>query len=340
MRIREAALALRPRVKNVFDLISAGPYLQRLGGFLRDYAVQLDPERQRLNDEANRLREEAESLRKAAGDTRFPGGHYYSPLPSLAEVRERESKLFGPPPRTLPGIDLNEQGQLDLLEAFKRFTPECPFGGEQNPRLRSTFRNDMYCATEGSVIYYMMQHFQPKRIIEIGSGYSTCFTLDINELFFRNQVECTCIEPEPERLFSMIRPEDRANVHVLESRLQEIPLARFADLHANDVLFIDSTHVSKIGSDVNYILFEILPSLRKGVVIHMHDIFYPFEYPRDWLYQGFAWNEAYALRSFLQYNHEFRIIFFHDFLLRFHRERLLASFPMLSWGQNIWLTRE
>jgi len=197
----------------------------------------------------------------------------------------------------------------------------------------------MYCGTEGSVIYFMMRHFKPRRIIEIGSGYSSCFTLDVNELFFDYEVKCTFIEPFPERLHSLIRIGDIDRVEIIESRLQEVNFERFSELQAGDILFIDSTHISKINSDVNYILFRILPHLKQGVVIHFHDIFYPFEYPKEWIYEGYAWNEAYTLRAFLQYNYAFQIIFFHDFQLRFRREELLRDFPSLGWGQNIWLKK-
>ena len=109
----------------------------------------------------------------------------------------------------------------------------------------------------------------------------------------------------------------------------------------NDILFIDSTHVSKLGSDVNRIFFEILPTLQPGVLIHFHDIFWPFEYPSDWVKKGFAWNEAYILRAFLEFNDSFEIIFFASFLHTHHHAWFQENMPLWlkNSGGNIWLRR-
>ena len=115
----------------------------------------------------------------------------------------------------------------------------------------------------------------------------------------------------------------------------------FATLEENDILFIDSTHVAKIGSDVNYLFFEVLPRLRAGVYVHVHDIFHPFEYPRAWIYEGRAWTEAYMLRAFLTFNTAFEIVLFNTFLERFHRERFAHKMPLClrNEGGSIWLRR-
>jgi hypothetical protein len=114
---------------------------------------------------------------------------------------------------------------------------------------------------------------------------------------------------------------------VMPSRLQEVELEEFDSLQENDILFIDSTHVSKINSDVNRIFFVILPRIAPGVHIHFHDIFYPFEYPREWIYEGRAWNEAYLLHAFLQYNSAFRITLMNTFLERFHQQFFQDEMP-------------
>ena len=112
--------------------------------------------------------------------------------------------------------------------------------------------------------------------------------------------------------------------------------------NANDLLFIDSTHVAKTGSDVNTIFFDILPSLAAGVCVHFHDIYYPFEYPKEWVRQGRAWNEAYMLRAFLQYNPTFRICFFNSYIAAFHRHLLKESmYPYaLQPGSSLWLRKD
>jgi hypothetical protein len=104
---------------------------------------------------------------------------------------------------------------------------------------------------------------------------------------------------------------------------------------------VDSTHVLKTRSDVNYILFEILPGFAPGVYVHYHDVYYPFEYTREWVYAGRAWNEVYALRAFLQYNTVFEIVYFNSFFATFHRERLRAAMPLCAMhpGSSLWLRK-
>ncbi len=108
-----------------------------------------------------------------------------------------------------------------------------------------------------------------------------------------------------------MRPADLRH-RLIEQRLQDVPLSEFQDLRENDVLFVDSTHVAKLGSDVLRIFFEILPGLAPGVYVHVHDIFWPFEYPEPWIAEGRAWTETYLLRAFLQFNSAFRIVLFSD----------------------------
>lgn len=129
---------------------------------------------------------------------------------------------------------------------------------------------------------------------------------------------------------------------LIQAPLQTVPLERFALLEQGDVLFVDSTHVAKTGSDVNYLFFEIFPRLNKGVMVHIHDIFYPFDYPAEWIeVEGRSWNEAFVLRAFLQFNDAFEIVFFNHFAsLAFHEEmsRILPDF-MRNSGGSIWLRK-
>src|SRR5262249_1522191 len=138
-------------------------------------------------------------------------------------------------------------------------------------------------------------------------------------------------------------------ITVLPRNVQEVAPAVFEELERGDILFIDSSHVSKTYSDVNYLFFEILPRLRSGVYVHLHDVFYPFEYPKEWVYQGRGWNEAYLARAFLQYNDAFEIQLFNSFLERFHRDRLSRTMPLCTRyvdanmvatsAQSLWLKK-
>ena len=272
----------------------------------------------------------------------FPPGHFYSPIPAIDDLERDKSRIFGPPPRELPGIELDEPGQLALLQIFsEQYYPDMPFDENPSGGLRYGFANTAYAHTDAIFLHCMIRHARPKRIIEVGSGYSSCVTLDTNERFFGGSIECTFIEPYPKLLKSLLKPEDAERIKVIGTRVQDVDLTAFEALTANDILFIDSTHVSKTGSDVNYLFFEVLPRLKPGVLVHLHDIFYPFEYPERWVLQGRAWSEAYLLRAFLQFNREFRVVLFANYIVTFHRALLLKMLPKCAgnFGGNIWMRR-
>lgn len=270
-----------------------------------------------------------------------PPGHFYSPIPNLDDVRANESAIFGNIPEVIPGIDLAETSQLQLLEEFKTYYAELPFPTRHTPPLRYFFENPAYSYSDAITLYCMIRHAQPRRIVEIGSGYSSCAMLDTNELFFSGGIKTTFIEPYPELLLSLIKPSDQKSITLMANRLQEVDAEVFQSLEANDILFVDSTHVCRINSDVNRILLEILPSLKSGVYVHFHDIFYPFEYPKEWVYEGRAWNEAYALRAFLQFNSAFRIVFFNTYLNHFHSSFYEKHMPLClkNTGGSLWIQR-
>ncbi|MBM4145209.1 MAG: class I SAM-dependent methyltransferase, partial [Nitrospira sp.] len=201
--------------------------------------------------------------------------------------------------------------------------------------------NPAYLYSDAIILYCMIRHTQPKKIIEVGSGYSSCVMLDTNDIFFKSTISCTFIDPYPDLLLSLIHDTDKDNIEIIPQKLQDVPINTFSDLSDNDILFIDSTHMVKTGSDVNFIFFEILPHLKKGVYIHFHDIFYPFEYPKEWVYEGRAWNEAYFMRAFLQYNNEFKIQFFNTFLEHFFRGKFMNEMPLClkNLGGSIWIRK-
>jgi hypothetical protein len=152
----------------------------------------------------------------------------------------------------------------------------------------------------------------------------------------------TFIDPYPALLISLVMERDKNRINLVPSRLQDVDLDTFEKLQANDILFIDSTHISKINSDVNRIFFDILPKLSSGVHVHFHDIFFPFEYPKDWIYKGIAWNEAYMLRAFLQYNSDFSIVLMNTFMEHFHEPFFQEKMPLClkNTGGSIWIRKE
>ena len=151
----------------------------------------------------------------------------------------------------------------------------------------------------------------------------------------------TFIEPFPDRLRSLLRPQDLDFVELHQCLVQDIDPSIFSTLSEGDILFIDSSHISKIGSDVNWLIFRILPLLKRGTVIHFHDILFPFEYPREWIFEGRFWNEAYILKAFLMYNSGFEMLLFNDYLAKTQRQFLDEIDPRLSAaGGSLWLRKK
>lgn len=272
-----------------------------------------------------------------------PPGHFYSPIPSLAEVAGDAARIFAAP-RHLPGIAIDDEAQLRLLAELAPAHADMPFADQPVEGLRYHFDNANFRHGDGIALHAMIRRFRPRRIVEVGSGFSSCVILDTLERFPSGAVECTFIEPHAQlvRRLTSAGPAGGPAFRIIERRVQDAPPEVFAALAAGDILFIDSSHVSKIGSDVNHLLFEVLPTLAEGVLVHLHDIFWPFEYPRSWIEEGRAWNEAYLVRAFLQHNRTFEVLLFNDHLARFHREALGRAWPraLADTGGSLWLRRK
>ncbi|MDQ3777149.1 MAG: class I SAM-dependent methyltransferase [Pseudomonadota bacterium] len=241
----------------------------------------------------------------------------------------------------VPGVELNARSQQALLRTLRPYYADQPFSAQAATGLRYYFENDFFSYADGIFLYSLLRHLRPRRFVEIGSGYSSALALDVNDLFLHGRTQMTFIEPNAQRLLSLLRPEDRARTRLHEKLVQDVPLSVFAEVKRGDVLFVDSSHVVAFGSDVNWILFEILPRLPSGVYVHFHDIFYPFEYPDLWIKQGRGWNEVYMLRAFLQYNRDFEIMLFAHYLGQTQRDFLAAHMPVClsNAGGSLWLRR-
>jgi predicted O-methyltransferase YrrM len=258
-----------------------------------------------------------------------PPGHFYSPIPDIREIRLNSAAIFDRSVREIPGVELNDETQLSIARKFSDLYSDMPFTERKADGRRYYLDNDFFSYGDGISLYSMIRLFSPKRIIEIGSGFSSALMLDVDEIFFKNQLEFTFIEPYPDRLHSLITNKDKQRSRILEKSVQQVPPAIFRSLRENDILFIDSSHVAKTHSDVLHILFNILPLLRKEVLIHFHDILWPFEYPRIWLEHGRAWNEAYFIRAFMQYNKSFEILYFNSFMEFHHKDLLTINMPLM-----------
>jgi predicted O-methyltransferase YrrM len=306
------------------------------------------PAYQRLEKENAQLRTQAADLqaglereraRQAEWSRFFPPGHFYSPLPSRDEIAEAYARGgFGPP---FPAVDLNEAGQFARLERFATYYPEQPFPEQPAEGRRFHLDNPSYGHFDAIMLYGMLREARPRRIIEVGSGFSSAAMLDLNEQLLGRTVEFTFIDPDMTRLRSLLRLEDTTHCRLIERRVQEVPLETFAALGENDVLFIDSSHVSKIGSDVNRLFFDVLPALAPGVLIHIHDVAGHFDYPREWLDEGRAWNEQYLLRAFLMNNAAYRIELFTGWLFNTRHDFIRERMPLCArgGGGQMWLRK-
>jgi hypothetical protein len=186
----------------------------------------------------------------------------------------------------------------------------------------------------------MVRHFQPRRIIEVGSGFSS---LVLGQAASKNKSSALiCVDPFPHEL---IRKSNTipALQSLIETKVQDVDVEFFSQLESGDILFIDSSHTVKIGGDVNYLFLEVLPRLKAGVIVHVHDIFFPFEYRRDWMLEEFRfWTEQYLLQAFLIFNSEFEVLMANSYLNHYYPSDLKAAFPDLRrWiGGSFWMRRQ
>jgi predicted O-methyltransferase YrrM len=321
----------------------------RLNGEVVDLRGQLaaaqaesgDRERELENvtQEARELRGAIVALTAAEPAYRlFPEGHFYSPIPDLPDVRARAAEIFDRS-GDVRGMEIDVGRQLDLLSDLEPALRRWPHG---EPRARTGLRyrpdNGFFGWTDAQVWYALLATRRPRKVVEVGSGWSTALLLDTcDEEDLPTRV--TAIEPYPDRLRSVMRDGDDQRVTLIESRVQEVPAEDLADLEPGDVLFVDSTHVAKVGSDVVRLVFEVFPRLPPGVLVHVHDIAYPFEYPIEWIEEGRAWNEAYLLRAFLMNNPSWRVVLWPSLLWLRAPERIRAALhpDSLVDGGSLWL---
>lgn len=265
----------------------------------------------------------------------YPPGHYYNPFPQKEEIKNNESTIFNKEVSVIGGIDLNTNYQLDLLSKLSEQYKKINFPEQLAEGYRYFYQNQFFSYSDAISLSTLMLHFKPKRIIEVGSGYSSAVMLDINQQFLNNATELIFIEPYPEERLNQLVQETN-NFQLRKEFIQDIPLSFYDQLEENDILFIDSSHVSKTYSDVNHILFNILPRLKKGVIVHFHDVFYPFEYPKEWIYNDRGWNEAYILRAFLQFNTSFSIELFTSYLESTHKSWYENHMPLCLKNHEVW----
>lgn len=251
--------------------------------------------------------------------------HFYWPVP---DTRELDSTFFARRSE-LPGVDMNPTGQLAFLAKV------CMFRDEYARIPRDRIANGAFEAVDAEVLYSVVRAYRPKRVLEVGAGNSTWFTQ--LALSRNGGGELTTVDPYPQEWLHSTR------ARLLQRRAQDIPLDEFLALEENDLLFVDSSHVLKSGSDVQFLYLEVVPRLRAGVLVHFHDIFLPAEYPERWVKDELRfWNEQYLLQAFLAFNSAFEVLWSASWMHVHHPERLAEAFPTYApgvWPASLWVRR-
>lgn len=247
--------------------------------------------------------------------------HYYEPLFNPKHLRYSLRKE-----RFLPGIDLNEDEQLSILKKFNYNDELLKFPINKTNNVREYCYNvGAFLSGDAEYLYNMIRLFKPKIIIEIGSGNSTLMARNaINKNTSESPeqyCEHICIEPYEQLWLEEI------GIKVIRKKVEDIGIEIFKQLKENDILFIDSSHIIRPQGDVLFEYLEILPSLNKGVIVHIHDIFTPRDYLDEWFGENF-WNEQYLLEAFLTSNKAVRIIGATNYLSHKYKEIFSSKCPI------------
>jgi len=262
--------------------------------------------------------------------------HFYQPIPDTRTLKDelwlRQSELVG--------INMNEQKQIQLINQFLRFKDEYDVFPKNNTSKPWQYyiNNPNFGPVDAEILYCIIRHFKPKKIIEIGSGYSTYLSAQAilkNEEESGYGAELIAIEPYPNEVLESGFP---GLSKLMPMKMEEVDLAEYDELKENDILFVDSSHVLKIGSDVHCEYLEILPRLRKGVIVHIHDIFFPCEYPKKWVLEMHRfWNEQYLLQAFLAFNSAFEVLWCGSYMHLRHPDKLEEAFSSYN-RETVWGT--
>jgi hypothetical protein len=268
----------------------------------------------------------------------FPG-HYHSPYvdtqEALAAIRKARTVQL---PISSIEIDVDRMQALwDELRPFR----DSSLLSSPAPAKRYSPENEFYTYGDALILECLIRYLSPKSIIEIGCGFSSALMLDIRESHGVPET-LTFVDPNMSRLRSLIPDSSSSATNFVEQKVQDLDLGMFGGLSGGDVLVVDSSHVLKTGSDLNTILFDILPRLQPGVWIHFHDIFWPFEYPEHWIVEHrFNWNEVYALRAFLMGNAQYEVRFFNDAFARLRSDVVARDDPRFAStpGAALWIQK-
>ena len=260
--------------------------------------------------------------------------HFYWPIPDSKDLRRHDFDKKFP----LDGIKINESEMLELLKKMAGYKTE----------YASIHTDSGYASNgDGAVLYGMVRQLKPKKILEVGSGFSTRIAwqaLEKNRTSDSQPGEIIAIEPYPKDVLRELA--DKAdNVSLMQRKVETLGEQVFTELENTDILFIDSSHVVKMGNDVHYLYLSVLPKVPVGTIIHIHDIRFPFDYPKDWLLKGKKfWTEQYLLQMFLTFNDNFQILFAGNYMYDRHPDLMAEALVGLDpqddgWPGCFWIKR-
>jgi hypothetical protein len=271
-----------------------------------------------------------------------PPGHFYSPIADPQDLVERQAKIWPPSPEIV-GVDFRpEEHSRILTDVFPRFIGEYDYPdseGDATDDQSYYTNNSQFGWLDSRALFVLLREWRPKRLIEVGSGFSSLLAADVNRRFLEGSCEITCVEPYPRPFLERGIP---GVASLVKERVQLLEPSFFTErLEPGDVLFIDSSHVVKTGSDVVHLLFEVLPRLSPGVRVHFHDVFFPADYPKSWaITENRSWNEQYVLRALLMYSTAFRVAFGCNYAFTRFPDLVSAALGRPGFGGgSFWIER-
>lgn len=252
--------------------------------------------------------------------------HYFEPLFDPKHLLKPLSQK-----RDLPGIRWNQKEQLRILNEFTYENELSRFPTDITERREFYYNNNSFGPGDAEYLYCMIRRFKPRRVLEVGSGNSTLMVLNAAN---QNQVESsdyrlkvTCVEPyEADWL-------EKTGAEIIRKPVEQLDLRVFKELEKDDILFIDSSHMIRPQGDVLFLYLEVLPVLKPGVLVHVHDIFTPYDYLEDWICKEFRlWNEQYLLEAILSNGEQFEIVGALNYLGTHFPEELGRKLPV--WAKS------
>jgi hypothetical protein len=258
--------------------------------------------------------------------------HFYFPIPDT-----RELAVSYPHRGECAGIDLRPELQLRLLaEVFPRCAAECAGWPKESTGGGFHLANDSFCWIDPFVYHGLIRHARPRTVIEVGAGYSTLVGVDAAR---RNgPTRYLCVDPFPRDFIARGVP----GVELVRRPVQEMEISVFQSLAADDMLFVDSSHIVKTGGDVTFLVLEILPRLAPGVLVHFHDVFLPDEVPKDWVVdRHLFWTEQYLLQAYLADNPCVEVWFASHYISTRHPDAVRRAFPnaLGPGGGSFWFRK-